>query len=395
MNSIWEYNLSNLNKMKEIEVNITNLKPNLRIIKNYFIIFERNVIKLFDLNGNILDNIKFENIKIVNIEISNDNFIIVAFSYTILILKIKDKYLILHDTIRMTIEEKIDNIFNIKNLNLFIVSCENKMKIYDINNANEKLIQIINNKADSFLNFNQNIFISYNNEYISLYHNIKGNKMYQLSSKLKLVGKKSITKLNKKILLVFLDNTKLYKINIINMNIEEIDISFIMMKLKLVWIICGFPKDNAFIYSNKKNIYIYICFNLYYIKYINNKFEFIGTFHFSQLNAINYLSNKYIKLSNIIINCINKVFDDIYYYDDFNNYINDNINYCRPKIDSNSKKELNILLEPTKKRKSIEKNQKIFINNKKKRKKKKKNKFINLYSKNIVNHPNRFKKNYR
>ena len=79
MNSIWEYNLSNLNKMKEIEVNITNLKPNLRIIKNYFIIFERNIIKLFDLNGNILDNIKFENIKIVNIEISNNNFIIVAF----------------------------------------------------------------------------------------------------------------------------------------------------------------------------------------------------------------------------------------------------------------------------------------------------------------------------
>ena len=142
----------------------------------------------------------------------------------------------------MTNEEKIYNILNIKNTNLFVVSCENKMKIYDINNANEKLIQIINNKADSFLNFNQNIFISYNNEYISLYHNIKGNKMYQLSSKLKLVGKKSITKLNKKILLVFLDNTKLYKINIINMNIEEIDISFIMMKLKFVWIICGFSK---------------------------------------------------------------------------------------------------------------------------------------------------------
>ena len=87
----------------------------------------------------------------------------------------------------MTNEEKIYNILNIKNTNLFVVSCGNKMKIYDINNANEKLIQIINNKAISFINLNQNIFISYNNEYISLYYNIKGSKIYQLSSKLKLV----------------------------------------------------------------------------------------------------------------------------------------------------------------------------------------------------------------
>ena len=130
----------------------------------------------------------------------------------------------------MTNEEKIYNILNIKNTNLFVVSFKNKMKIYDIKNANEKLIQTIINKTYSFLTFNQNIFISYNLNYISLYYNIKGSKIYQLSSKLKLVGSKNITKLNKKILLVLLDNKKLYKIDIINMNIEQIDLPFITEK---------------------------------------------------------------------------------------------------------------------------------------------------------------------
>ena len=325
--------------------------------------------------------------------------------------------------IKMSMVEKIDNILNIKNTNLFVVSFKNKMKIYDIKNANEKLIQTIINKTYCFLTFNQNIFISYNLNYISLYYNIKGSKIYQLSSKLKLVGSKSITKLNKKILLVLLDNKKLYKIDIINMNIEQIDLPFITEKeeeeeleFKLPKIVFDFQKKNSFIYNNKGNIYIYIEDILYYIKYINNKFEFIESFNFSPLKAVNYLSNKYIKLSNIIINCINILLD----FDEYNGYINNYINYIifyRPKIKSNSKKDLIIksLLEPTtnkrksnkkmnfnnkmknkyieniKKEKSIKK---IFINNKKEKKNIFKRNF-NLYSKQKVSHPNSFKKNYR
>ena len=87
------------------------------------------------------------------------------------------------------------------------------METFDINNLNEKPIQVISNNSFSNFNFNGNIIISYNYEYISLFHNIKGTKIYQLSSKLKLPGEKYLTKLNGKILLILLNNEILYTMN--------------------------------------------------------------------------------------------------------------------------------------------------------------------------------------
>ena len=210
--------------MNIIDVVATKFNPNLRILKNYIIIYEINLIKLLDLNGKLLDNIIFENCKIVNIEILNDNFIVIAFYFSILIMKINYYGLLaFHDTIKLSIKEQISNILKIRNSNLFVISCKNKMKIYEINQSNKKLIQEINNGSISCLNFHHNMFISYNFEYISLYQSIMGTKIYQLSSKIKLFGNKCLTKLNGKILLVLLDNYKLYAINLKSMEIELIN----------------------------------------------------------------------------------------------------------------------------------------------------------------------------
>ena len=72
--------------MKAIDLEEINFRPNLRILKNYIIVFERHLIKLFDCNGNFLDDIRFLNRSIINLEILNDNVIIVAFHYSIYIM---------------------------------------------------------------------------------------------------------------------------------------------------------------------------------------------------------------------------------------------------------------------------------------------------------------------
>ena len=71
--------------------------------------------------------------------------------------------------------------------------------------------------------------------------------------------------------MVLLNNKKLYKIDIINMNIEQIDLPFITEKeeeeeleFKLPKIVFDFKKKNIFIFNNKFNIYIYIEDILYY-----------------------------------------------------------------------------------------------------------------------------------
>ena len=210
--------------MQTIYLTANFFKPNLRILKNYIITFNKREIKLYDLKGTILDNVIFKNRDIVNIEIIKDNYIIVSFNISIIIMKINFGILEFHKIFKLLFYSKIfiiRNIFLIKNKNLLVIESEDKMEIFDINNLDKKPIQVIFNKSISNFNFNGNTIISYNNEYISLFHNIKGTKIYQLSSKLKLIGRKYITKLNGKILLIFLNNEILYSLNIKNLEINK------------------------------------------------------------------------------------------------------------------------------------------------------------------------------
>ena len=221
--------------MKEINLGAIDFKPNLRFLKKYIIVFERNEIKLYDYYGNLLDNIRFENRIITNLEILNDNFIIIAFHFSILIMKINFEFFAFYDIIKMPINDIIYNFMIIKNKNLLVISFRDKIIIYEITNSNKKQIQIIyNNRCNTCLNINQNNFICYDYENISLYQNIKGTKIYQLSSKINLIGNKSLTKLNGKILLALLNHEQLYTINLRNMKIEEINLPFIIHHEKVM-----------------------------------------------------------------------------------------------------------------------------------------------------------------
>ena len=285
--------------MKIINLSATNFKPNLRILKNYIITFWDDLIELYDLKGNLLDKIIFDR-HILNIEIINNNYAIIATSFSIIIMKIYSEFSEFHEFYKFYNYSfsKISNIFLIKNKNLLVIESDNKMETFDINKLNEKPIQVISNNSFSNFNFNGNIIIFYNFEYIFLYHNIKGTKIYQLSSKLKLPGEKYFTKLNGKILLILLNNEILYTMNIRNMEISQINFPFQFINERIN------EKNNGFVYNNKNNIYIYINNYLCYIKYINNELYFIKSFKFNQLKAINYISNKYIKLNNLKFNCI-------------------------------------------------------------------------------------------
>ena len=379
--------------MKIINLRANSFKPNLRILKNYIITFEDKIIELYDLKGNLLDNVIFRNRNIVNIEIINDNYMIVATSSSILIMKINFEFLEFHEVLIIPFYSYIKNIFLIKNKKLLVICFETKMAIFDINNLNEKAIQVIYNASFLNFNFNQNIFISSNYEYISLYQNIKGTQRYQLSSKLKIEGKKYLTKLNGQMLMILLNNELLYTMNIRNMKITQIKLPFQInygTKYKeLIYKFIEKYKIESFLYNNKNNIYIYAKDRLYYIKYINNEFQFIKSFEFDELNAINYISNKYIKLNYLKINCISNFKETVFSFVILisSNYY-ERILYDRP---NKMIKMINIK-KPFFKKEFTHK--KIFVDIKKKNK----NKFIkkkNLNTKKIVNNPKSFKKNYR
>ena len=394
--------------MEVINLKAIDFKPNLRILKNYFITFDEHLIILYDLKGNILDNIRFINKYIINIEAINDNSILVVFSYIILILKINNKEF--HNMIKMPSNFKIKNIIYIKNEKLLVVNFQNEIKIFDINNSNGEPIQVIDNSSPSCLNFNKKIFINYNYGSISIYQKIKGTKIYQLSSKLQLFGKKSFTKLNEKILLVLLEHQNIYAINMRNNKIEQIFFqNIINNKRTIINEQKSFSLTNKagfidFIYSNKNNIYICEIYNFKYIKYINNEYKYIESFQLNELDSINYILKKYVKLNNLIFKCNENLYS--IYFDIHNinlrfylilkdiqgfNYYNDDrylINYYKPKIKANKEKKLSIKIffEPFIKYRTNKNN--IKRNNKYNFLKKNK-----LNSKKIVNHPKSFKKN--
>ena len=126
--------------MKVLNLTANYFKPNLRILKNYVITFWENLIALYDLEGKLLDSIIFKNRIIVNIEIVNDNYMIAATSFSILIMKINFELLEFHEVFKYS---TIKNIFFIKNKNLLLINSIDNIAIFDINNLNEKPIQVI------------------------------------------------------------------------------------------------------------------------------------------------------------------------------------------------------------------------------------------------------------
>ena len=130
--------------MKIIKLSAYFSKHNLRILKNYIITFKYNSIELYDLKGNLLDNVIFRNRTIINIEIISDNYynlhcrgifekkyLIIALSFSLLIMKINFEVLEFHEVFQYL---PITNILLIKNKNLLVINSKFKMAIFDINN---------------------------------------------------------------------------------------------------------------------------------------------------------------------------------------------------------------------------------------------------------------------
>ena len=191
------------------------------------------------------------------------------------------------------------------------------------------------------------------------------------------------------------------------MKIEKKNLPFIEMKINGKYFPI-FQINKNCIYNNNKGkdtLYLYIYNILYHIKYNNNnEFNLIQSFKFNELNALNYILNKYKKFNNIIINCkynsrlYSSIKNDHFWKKlDFLEYIHeiDDIIVIRPQIESNLRKKLNDKNFITPINGEII-NKKTIIKIKKNKKNKKK--FIRSYkldSKKIINHPKSFKKKYR
>ena len=90
-----------------------------------------------------------------------------------------------------SLQDEVKCFSYLKNINVLILSFAHNIKIFEINSLRLVNIQTIDNYS-KFLNFNKNIFIAYDKEYISIYKKIDGIKNYQLLSKLYLINYKAI-----------------------------------------------------------------------------------------------------------------------------------------------------------------------------------------------------------
>ena len=225
--------------MNEIQFVSNHYKPNIRIVKKYIITFDKNLIILYNLKGNRLDDINLVdyNLKIYDICIINDNYLIAFVTkneingfyfyfhfikYYYLSISINNLCFTINSI--KSIESRVNCFSYLKNINILILSFGNNIKIFEINSLNLVNIQTISG-GSNFINFDKNSFIAYKNHYISIYKKIPGVKYYQLISKLKFQKYKNNTK-----------NTKLLKLDNINILIYTKNNLYIinLKKMKII-----------------------------------------------------------------------------------------------------------------------------------------------------------------
>ena len=191
-------------------------------LKNHVILFEPETLSLllFDLKGDLLDK-KYIDFLIDDIFIIDDNNILIRKFYNI-IMKIK----IINNTISIRDQlfikgQKIYDLIYIKESKLLVISFENLIGIWDIDSLHKNPIQIIKNKSRYLLNFNSNLFISYDYNKISFYKTTNNLILYQLSTVLNLdnnniFNELNLIKLDKRTLMMAQKN-EIYLIDIRNM----------------------------------------------------------------------------------------------------------------------------------------------------------------------------------
>ncbi len=299
--------------MAEIKIIAELFEPNIILLKNHIITFNNNLINLYNLNGLILDKIEISQ-RIANLYKMNDNnyFIVISGINLFKIYIICDKLLV-YNIIKL--KELFIDCLALKN-EIFILSSSENIKIFNMNSSYKEPIQIINNcKYPHLFNWNDDLFITYNSSFISLYKRICGTKSFQLMSIIKIIQKDDFY-IYKLLKLLKLDNKTLMMLN--NKNIYLIDIK----KMKINHEIYFFNRFNytKFIYKIKNNIYIFCKYKLFMFQYFKNRMILIKIIKENELVIFNYLLNLSVEAyypnlnKNLIINCV------------------ENINYCQMMI---------------------------------------------------------------
>ena len=243
-------------------------KLNLHIIaegiylKNHMIKFEPESLSLllYDLKGILLDKIFIYHL-IYDICIINNNFILTRNYYNILTkIKINNNTLEKEDILFFK-DLRIYDIIYVKESKLLIISFKTFIGIWDIDSLFKNPIQIINSKSSHLLNFNLNLFISYEHKNISIYQKTNNIKLYQLPSILTLDNKS-----NYYIDLIKLDNRTL----MISKGNEIYLTDILKMKTKKNIFIKG-EYEIKYVYKKDKDIFLNYGNDLYTIRY--NKFN--------------------------------------------------------------------------------------------------------------------------
>ena len=399
--------------MKEIQFITNNNKPNLRSSKKHIITFGKDSMILYNLKGDELDIINFHFItkEISDICIINDNYLIVfvknpffdfyknIYDNLFLLCRMhnitfKTDYLsisINNNCFKLNFIESLQSEVKcfsyLKNINVLILSFAHNIKIFEINSLRLVNIQTIDNYS-KFLNFNKNIFIAYDKDYISIYKKIDGIKNYQLLSKLYLINYKAILWLFG----IHFDIINLLKLDNTNIFAYTNNYSY-LINVKKMKIIHRYKNSNfskyfrkGYIFKIKNKICIFNSdFNIFEIfEYCDclKKIYYINSIYMDDLTFDNFLiilliEEKYpflknkIKFEYIDDYLKNKDKFKQKYLDYKINMIKSNENKVDKKINKKVKLKKNQNFNYKYKRNKIKRNQKIFPSN------------------------NKFKKNYR
>ena len=313
--------------MEKLDLTFNNYLPNIRILANHIITFNRYCIYLYDKNAKLLDMKNSTKNDILDIFLIKKNVFLVYTSTDSIKMKVYNNSLFVQDFVKFNENKKIITCIEYCKKNKFLmISYLDNITILDINNLNGKPIQVINKKMTYFsfiknlLIWNRNIFMIFNKDFIFIYKYSCVIKKYQLVTSIFIPFTMSLLKLNENILIV-LTIDKLLSIDIRNIEIKNIVL----------------PIENTFInkdlYKIKDNLFfIYNGNNLHLIKYYHNSFQVIQSIKKNdEIKIINYLSNYTLKIKfphlkkRFVINCIE---NDKSKYNRFLIFGNKNRKYC-------------------------------------------------------------------
>ena len=267
----------------------SNQRKQFIFFQNYFIFKDKYMIYLYDENGNFLDELKIKQIGGINNEFGE-------------ICKISDNYLIFYvdsEFYKMTI---INDRFSVKKILIFnenyyigriaFSKKNNILFVYLYNffvkgttlllniNSLSCIQKIKNKKSNGFFIMNEDIFITYDDNYISFYKKINRTKKYEFYCNIKFKQCETLIKINNNTLIAKTVNN-IFSINNKLLKISKIPIFFV---------------DNSlieFIYNIKGNIYLYKGSFLYIIKFLNNIYHLINLVAINEDKLIKHFYFKY------------------------------------------------------------------------------------------------------